>query len=174
VLWARTVWVGEPPVGGHDEIDSIYQQAAPKEMGARGIGQQLITGSPERIAEGLVEGFWEVGATALNIRFAVELGGKPESTVLGFGTRLPAPAAAFVNGGMAHCLDYDDFRLAGVHPSTPTVPCGIAMAERVAGTSGKALLTAIALGNDFTARLSASVADSWETGWYTTPLFGYF
>jgi alkanesulfonate monooxygenase SsuD/methylene tetrahydromethanopterin reductase-like flavin-dependent oxidoreductase (luciferase family) len=69
VLWARSVWVGEPPVGGHDEIDSIYQQAAPKEMGALGIGQQLITGSPERIAEGLVEGFREVGATALNIRF---------------------------------------------------------------------------------------------------------
>jgi 2-methylcitrate dehydratase PrpD len=106
--------------------------------------------------------------------FAVDLGGKPESTVLGFGTKLPAPAAAFVNGGMAHCLDYDDFHLAGVHPSTPTVPCGIAMGERVAGTSGKALLTAIALGNDFSTRLSASVADSWETGWYTTPLFGYF
>jgi 2-methylcitrate dehydratase PrpD len=94
--------------------------------------------------------------------------------VLGFGTKLPAPAAAFVNGGMAHCLDYDDFHLAGVHPSTPTVPSGIAMAERVEGTSGKALLTAVALGNDLTARLSASVADSWETGWYTTPLFGYF
>jgi 2-methylcitrate dehydratase PrpD len=34
--------------------------------------------------------------------------GKPESTILGFGGRVPAAWAAFVNGSLSHMLDYDD------------------------------------------------------------------
>jgi len=37
-----------------------------------------------------------------------ECGGPPESSVIGFGGRAPAIWAAFANGAMAHCLDYDD------------------------------------------------------------------
>ena len=34
--------------------------------------------------------------------------GKPESTILGFGGQAPAAWAVFVNGSLAHMLDYDD------------------------------------------------------------------
>src|SRR5262245_61368721 len=34
-------------------------------------------------------------------------GGAPESTLLGFGTKVPAAQAALANGGLAHALNYD-------------------------------------------------------------------
>src|SRR5262249_37064558 len=40
--------------------------------------------------------------------YAEALGGRPESTVFGFGFKAPAPWAAFVNGSLGHMLDYDD------------------------------------------------------------------
>ena len=36
-----------------------------------------------------------------------ELGGKPESTILGLGTKVAAPNAAFANGALVHALNYD-------------------------------------------------------------------
>src|SRR5213595_3849942 len=44
-----------------------------------------------------------------------EIGGRPESTVLGFPGRAPAGWAAFANGAMAHCLDFDDVTPWGNH-----------------------------------------------------------
>ena len=37
-----------------------------------------------------------------------EIGGKKECTVLGFGDKVPFWHAGYLNGSMAHCLDYDD------------------------------------------------------------------
>src|SRR3972149_2824301 len=39
--------------------------------------------------------------------YVQELGGKPESTILGFGGKAPAPWTVFVNGSFGHMLDYD-------------------------------------------------------------------
>ena len=51
------------------------------------------------------------------IELATEYGGKPESTILGFGNKIPALMAAFANGALCHPLDYDDAHdLAHVHP----------------------------------------------------------
>jgi 2-methylcitrate dehydratase PrpD len=106
-----------------------------------------------------------------------EQGGVEEATVLGYGYRVPAAMAAFANGAMGHCMDFDDYHETGLHPSTPTVPSALAMAERV-GATGRQLLTAVALANDFAGRLGASTqearADVPGRAWYTSPLFGYF
>src|SRR5260370_15071672 len=100
-----------------------------------------------------------------------ELGGRPTSTVLGFGYQTSPPSAAFVNGGMAHCLDYDDFHAIGFHPSAPTVPAGLAVAES-RSLSGADLLTAVAIANDVGIRLCQAVPNALECGWYTTPMLG--
>ena len=100
-----------------------------------------------------------------------ELGGRPTSTVLGFGYQTSPPSAAFVNGGMAHCLDYDDFHAVGFHPSAPTVPAGLAVAES-RSLSGADLLTAVAIGNDVGIRLCQAAPNALECGWYTTPMLG--
>jgi 2-methylcitrate dehydratase PrpD len=105
-----------------------------------------------------------------------EQGGREEATILGYGDRVPASMAAFANGSMGHCVDYDDYHDVGLHPSTPTVPSALATAERE-GASGKELIAAVALANDFGTRLACAVewkADVPGLAWYTSPLFGYF
>lgn len=42
------------------------------------------------------------------VELVKEGGGKEESTILGFGDKVPSWMAAFANGSMAHALDYDD------------------------------------------------------------------
>jgi len=101
---------------------------------------------------------------------AREWGGRPESTVLGFGDRLPAPSAAFVNGSMGHGLDFDDHLPEGHHPSVTVLPALLALAERRGGVSGRELLTALAVGQDLFARLRKNVA--WKQDWFMTPVVG--
>jgi len=83
-----------------------------------------------------------------------EDGGRPESSILGFGGRVPAPLAAFANGAMSHALDFDDIDdAAAVHPGVATVPAGFAMAERIGKVNGKEFITAICMGADLLLRL---------------------
>lgn len=102
-----------------------------------------------------------------------EAGGKEESTIWGFGGRVPAWMAAFANGAMAHALDYDDvFDDTAVHPSATTVPAAFAVAERIGAVDGKQFITAVALGNDLIYRMAQAVV--WKRDWFLTPLFGVF
>ena len=49
----------------------------------------------------------EKGCQAL-AELAKEGGGKEESTLIGFGGKVPCWMAAFVNGSLCHPIDYDD------------------------------------------------------------------
>ena len=107
--------------------------------------------------------------------YVLDLGGKPESTLLGFGRKAPAPWAAFVNGSLGHMLDYDDVG-AGGHVSIVTIPVACAVAEKQGGISGKEFLTAIAAGTDLHTRLNQAIRiPDWTIaeGWFPTQLFGY-
>jgi 2-methylcitrate dehydratase PrpD len=102
-------------------------------------------------------------------------GGRGDSTILGFGTKAPAPWAVFVNGSLGHMLDYDDMGGAG-HDSIATIPAALAMAEKRGGVTGRELITAIAAGTDLHARLGRCVTiPDWTVseGWFATQLFGY-
>ena len=102
-----------------------------------------------------------------------ESGGRSEATILGFGMGVPATMAALVNGAMVHGLDYDDcYQGLALHPSGPTVPAALAMAERAGGISGKDLITAIAVGNDVCWRIGN--AFDWKMDWFHTVTVGYF
>jgi 2-methylcitrate dehydratase PrpD len=107
--------------------------------------------------------------------FVKEMEGKPESTLLSFGGRAPAPWAAFANGSLGHMIDYDD-RCGGGHPSVTTVPVAFAIAEKLGGVSGRELLAAIAAGVDIQTRLSLAIPDvEWTMteGWFATQLLGF-
>src|SRR6476659_1568487 len=107
--------------------------------------------------------------------FVQDMGGKQESSILGFGTKAPAAWAAFVNGGMGHMLDYDDVG-GGTHVSIATIPVAFAIAEKLGNVSGRDLITAIAAGADISARISAAVTlPDWTMteGWFSTQLFGF-
>jgi 2-methylcitrate dehydratase PrpD len=110
-----------------------------------------------------------------------EWGGAKQSTVIGYGLKVPAPSAAQVNGTMIHALDYDDgHQVALVHIGCTAVSTAFAAAERIAAIkgkiSGKELITALALGADFESRMSLAAKPGGSiitTGWHPTALFGF-
>lgn len=106
------------------------------------------------------------------VELARDWGGKPESTILGFGGKVPAPTAAFVNGATAHGLDFDDHLPEGHHPSSSLVAALFAVAERIGAVSGRDFITAMALGQDLFARLRKNV--TWRQDWFMTPVIGSF
>ena len=107
--------------------------------------------------------------------YVKDLGGKPESTLLGFGGKAPAPWTAFVNGSLGHMLDYDDVG-AGGHVSIATVPVAFAIAEKLGAVSGREFIAAIAAGTDLHTRLNQAIhIPDWTMteGWFATQLFGF-
>ncbi len=116
------------------------------------------------------------GSSAEGIRPAVELmkgwGGKEESTLWVYGSRLPSLHAAFINGMMAHALDFDDCHAsAGIHLGASVIPTTLAMAECVQGVSGCDMITSIVLGVEVASRLGLSLLDP-DKGWHLTATCG--
>ncbi len=116
-------------------------------------------------------------ACASVCEIAREQGGIKESNIIGFGGKVPCTMAAFVNGSLAHALDYDDVSdVFPHHPSANVFPATLAAAEKTGGISGKEFITAIALGNDLSIRLSASVGQQAMSNqpWFPFSTFGVF
>ena len=86
------------------------------------------------------------------IRYARAQGGVAEATVVATDLRTAAVNAALANGMFAHADETDDFEpVTKAHPGSAVVPAALAMAERE-GSSGLALLHAVALGYDLCCR----------------------
>lgn len=102
--------------------------------------------------------------------------GKQESTLIAHDQKVPAPAAAMVNGAMGHALDYDDGHDGAItHAATTVVPAAFAIAQRVKNVNGKDFITAVALGIDLVCRMGLACKKPLkETGWVYTSIFGYF
>src|SRR4029077_16664785 len=64
-------------------------------------------------------------------RYVTEMGGKPESTIVNYGTKAPTLDAAFVNATFGQGCELDDVGFgAGGHLSAATVPVALALAEK--------------------------------------------
>lgn len=86
-------------------------------------------------------------------------GGTPAATAIGVASRVPAAQAAFVNGVLAHSLDYDDTHLPSVlHPSASVVPAALAVAEET-NADGRAAMAAIAVGIEVCVRVGMAGYD---------------
>ena len=92
--------------------------------------------------------------------------------MLGFGGRATASDAAFVNGALAHALDFDDQTPWGQHAASSIVPAALALAERVGGVSGGTLIAAVAVGQDLFARLRRHVG--WRKDWNLSSVLGVY
>jgi 2-methylcitrate dehydratase PrpD len=99
-----------------------------------------------------------------------DTGGRPQATVLGHGFQAPAVMAAFANGAMAHCLNFDDQTPWGQHSGTSIIPAALAVVERQGGISGKDLITAVAVGQDLFTRLRRHVG--WRQDWNLSSVIG--
>jgi 2-methylcitrate dehydratase PrpD len=118
----------------------------------------------------------ERGCQVLN-EITKEGNGRPESTLIGFGGKVPCWMAAFVNGSLCHSMDYDDILdESPSHPSGNTFPAALAIAEKLGNVSGKEFITAIALGIDLNVRLSCAPKGSAieDYPWFPISVFGGF
>jgi 2-methylcitrate dehydratase PrpD len=85
-------------------------------------------------------------------------GGTGQARSLVFGDRLPAVAAAQLNGTMCRALDYCDAMAPGIHIGSSLLPAALAAAELRGGCSGAELLAALVVGNEVGARFNLSEA----------------
>lgn len=101
------------------------------------------------------------------------MGGKPEAGVIGAGFRAPAPDAAWVNGTLAHALDYDDVAMVtGGHPTVALLPAALALGEKL-HLSGKDVLLAYIMGFEVMATIGkACTGRHYILGWHCTSTFG--
>lgn len=106
-------------------------------------------------------------------------GGAPESTIMGFGGRVPVWLAALANGAMARAVDFDDGHDESMtHSSSVIVSSALAMAERRGGVTGRELIAAVAAGNEILIRLGLGIARrpgglTLDT-WFPSSVFGAF
>jgi len=97
---------------------------------------------------------------------AADLGGKPESTVLGATFRTSCEKAALVNSTMLRYLDYMDSHAGpdACHPCFNIPPC-LAVAERVSA-SGKDMIAAIVAGYEIQIRFQEACKIG-SRGWFS-------
>ncbi|MEO9190580.1 MAG: MmgE/PrpD family protein [Acetobacteraceae bacterium] len=101
-------------------------------------------------------------------------GGKPAATIIGHKARLPAPAAAMVNGAAGHALDFDDVNMAMPgHPSVAILPGLLALAE-TRRASGAAVIAAFVAGYELACRIGRLIAPGHydELGFHATATVG--
>lgn len=106
--------------------------------------------------------------------YVKELGGNPQSTVLGTGLRTSPPNAALANGAMIHALDYDDsLQIFSFHFSSFLLPTILALGEDQ-GISGKQFITAFAFGLETAVAVfrAATSRRDYDLGWHRTATVG--
>jgi 2-methylcitrate dehydratase PrpD len=106
---------------------------------------------------------------------AMEMGGNPDSTIIGYGVKTSPMMAALVNGTTAHSQDFDDDHRVGVlHSSVTVLPAVLAMGEKL-GLSGKDVLTAFIFGSEITIRVGeAFLGKCVFAGFHPTGVCGVF
>ncbi len=93
-------------------------------------------------------GYGQAGAKEVR-ELAVDWGGKPQSTILFDGAKVPAPNAAQANATAVHSLDFDDVHEAAImHPGVVTISTALAVSELGGPLTGKDFIQAVAVGGD--------------------------
>ncbi len=102
--------------------------------------------------------------------------GTGDATVVGDAATYAPPAAAFFNGNLGHCLDFDDTHARGsIHPSAPIVPAALAAAE-MGGAGGREVIAGVVAGYEIQIRLSIALGPSehYDRGFHPTATCGVF
>lgn len=117
----------------------------------------------------------QIAASAISIaaveivKLLSEWGGQEQSTVIGYGNKLPAPLAAMCNGAMGHGVELDDAHGSGlIKAGSVLIPAMFAVAE-VAKVDGKTALAALVAGYDVAVRIAKAINPGHrQRGFHTT------
>src|SRR6185436_751249 len=93
-----------------------------------------------------------LGVGRIVTAYVRELGGHPQATVIAGGLKTSMFDAAFANGTMAHALDFDNTSYPPNHPTSPTLPVILAIAEHHR-LSGKSVIEAVVTAHEVQGRL---------------------
>ena len=145
------------------------------------VPEAVRAGIPSRIADivGIAVRASSLDTSRAVVEFASDQGSAAQATPIGGGQAMSAAEAAFVNGVLAHSLDYDDTHLPSIlHPSASVVPASLAVAEWQ-GVPGASLIDAVAVGLEVTVRLGMGGYDRrarqsvfFERGQHATSICG--
>jgi 2-methylcitrate dehydratase PrpD len=115
----------------------------------------------------------EFEASKIVTQVVQEWGGRPESTILGTGLKVPSGMAALANGIAIHVADYDDSSvLFRGHPTSVVLPPVLALSE-ARGATGEDLLLAYIVGVEVGGKLGKIMGWShYEAGWHGTGTIG--
>jgi 2-methylcitrate dehydratase PrpD len=103
-----------------------------------------------------------LGVGRIITNYVRQSGGHPEASVIAGGFKTSMANAAFANGTMAHALDFDNTFYPLNHPTSPTLPAILAIAEAKC-LSGRAVIEAIVTAFEVQARLRMA-ATGLDTG----------
>jgi len=134
--------------------------------GARGAARRLIFDSLGCSLGGLKQ-----HDPGIYLDVVRELGGNPQATVLGTGTRLSVVQATLINSLLVRVMDYNDIYWMQ-DPSHPSdiIPAALSTGEYV-GANGQELLTAIVIGYEIAMRLCEfAFPGIRERGWHHATL----
>ena len=171
---------------GHNGRDGASDGAGPvlaqlARLAAGPVPGEIRAGIPSRIIDivGIAVRACPLDTSRAVTGFALAQESGPQATAIGAGRRIAAAEAAFVNGVLAHSLDYDDTHLPSIlHPSASVVPAALAVAEWRGGP-GAALVDAVAVGLEVAVRLGMGGYDRrarqsvyFERGQHATSICG--
>jgi 2-methylcitrate dehydratase PrpD len=115
-------------------------------------------------------------ATRILVDFARQLGGRPESSLVGQGFKTSCVNAALVNGTLGYYCDIEPHHVGGIlHAPAVVVPTSLAVAEKV-GASGARFLEAMLLGVEVTCRVSYAINPTalYNRGFHPSAICGAF
>ncbi len=106
---------------------------------------------------------------------ARQMGGTPESTVIGRDFMASCEGAALANGTMGYAADVEGGSAARQHVPAVLVPAALAVGERE-GVDGKTFLAALALGYEVCCRVGEAcrTSHSYPHSFHPSATFGYF
>ena len=116
-----------------------------------------------------------LGVGRISIEYVKQMGGAPQASVVAGGFKTSMQNAAYANGTMAHALDFDNTWYPLNHPTSPTLPAILALAENY-GLTGRKVIEAIVAAFEVQGRVrlaATSMADG--AGFHkpgTTGMFG--
>ena len=109
--------------------------------------------------------------SAIVVDYLKQIGGNPQSTVVGHDLRTSAPSAAFANGVFLHCLDYEIQGQPVAHGTSNILPPALAVGE-MSGASGTRLIEAYVIGWEINSRLRKASKGCDTRGYHPPGLIG--
>lgn len=140
-----------------DNVLAIEYRSLPRE--AIDMARQVALDGFAVILAGSTE---PLGVGRISTQYVREMGGAPQATVIAGGFKTSMLNAAYANGTMAHALDFDNTWYPLNHPTSPTLPAILAIAENYR-LPGEKIVAAIVAAFEVQGRLRMA-ATGMETG----------